>query len=376
MKIVRVKAAGLRGATPKGGWSDELKPDTVVHTLIAIETDEGVTGIGSVFTSEALVKASLEILEPLLLGQSALEPTRVSDNLHQNTFWQGRGGAITHTISGIDIALWDIFGKCTSQPIGRFLGGRVRERVMPYASLLMDEPNALAKNLEKLLAQGFVAFKIGWGAYGRVDDKHDELLVKTARETIGESAFLAVDAGASDAYWRNGLRWAINTSHMLAYYQVGWLEEAIRPDDLEDFVQLRKQSSVPISGGEVLTRRQSFLPFLQRGAFDIVQPDVTKVGGISEFQKIATIADAYGVQVIPHGWNTAVGLAADLQLASAIRSANKVEYITGSAYVDDLGKLPWSLDSDGYLTIPDGPGLGIELDPLKVEKYTGIANFA
>jgi L-alanine-DL-glutamate epimerase-like enolase superfamily enzyme len=88
----------------------------------------------------------------------------------------------------------------------------------------MDEPKAMAGNLENLLAQGFMAFKIGWGAYGRVDDKHDELLVKTARKTIGDKAFLAVDAGASDAYWRNGLRWAINTSHMLANYQVGWLE--------------------------------------------------------------------------------------------------------------------------------------------------------
>ena len=131
MKIVRIKAAGLRGATPKGGWSDELKPDTVVHTLVAVETDEGITGIGSVFTSEALVKASLEILEPLLIGERADEPSRVSEKLHQNTFWQGRGGAITHTISGIDIALWDIFGKATKQPIGRFFGGRIRERVMP-----------------------------------------------------------------------------------------------------------------------------------------------------------------------------------------------------------------------------------------------------
>lgn len=220
-----------------------------------------------------------------------------------------------------------------------------------------------------------MAFKIGWGAYGRIDDKHDELLVKTARETIGDKAFLAVDAGASDAYWRNGLRWAINTSHMLAFYQVGWLEEAIRPDDLDNFVELRKQSSVPISGGEVLTRRQSFLPFLQDGAFDIVQPDVTKVGGISEFKKIATLADAYGVQVIPHGWNTAVGLATDLQLASSISSSNKVEYITGSAYVDDIGKTPWKLDSDGFLEIPSGPGLGYELDPDKVEKYTGAKGF-
>jgi len=162
---------------------------------------------------------------------------------------------------------------------------------------------------------------------------------------------------------------------MLADYNVGWFEEALRPDDLEGFKELRKQSSVPISGGEVLTRRQSFTPFLTSGAFDIIQPDVTKVGGISEFIKIATIAEEFGVRVIPHGWNTAIGLAADLQLSSAIFTADKVEYCTGSAYVDDLSAKPWELDADGYLQIPTLPGIGFELDAKKVEKYSAISDF-
>lgn len=332
-------------------------------------------GVGSVFTSESLVKSSLEILEPLLVGETAFEPERVSEKLHQNTFWLGRGGAITHTISGLDTALWDIFGKVTGQPIGRFFGGRLREKVMPYASLLMDEPKAMTETLVSLVDEGFKAFKIGWGSFGRRDKANDELLVRTARKAIGDDAFLAVDAGGSDAYWRGNLRWAINTSHMLADYNVGWFEEALRPDDLEGFRELRKQSKVPISGGEVLTRRQSFTPFITTGAFDIVQPDVTKVGGISEFRKIATIAEEFGVRVIPHGWNTAIGLAVDLQLASSILSAEKVEYCTGSAYVDDLGINKWKLDSDGLLEIPTNPGLGFELDPTKLEKHSGVKDF-
>jgi len=111
MKIREIRALGLRGATPEGGWSNELRPDTCVHTLVAVHTDQGVTGVGSVFTSDDLVRASLGVLEPLYRGENALEPERVSEKLHQNTFWQGRGGAITHTISGIDIALWDILGR-------------------------------------------------------------------------------------------------------------------------------------------------------------------------------------------------------------------------------------------------------------------------
>lgn len=375
MKIVQVEIAGLRGATPKGGWSAELEPENVVHTLLAIKTDGGVVGVGSIFTSDSLVRSSLEVLKPLLIGETALEPERVSEKLHQNTFWLGRGGAITHTISGIDTALWDVFGKITGQPIGRLLGGRVREKVMPYASLLMEEPKSMTEKLLGLRSQGFRAFKIGWGTFGRIDSSNDELLVKTARAAIGDECFLAVDAGGSDAYWRGNLNWAINTSKMLHEYDVGWFEEALRPDDLEDFRQLRIQSPVPIAGGEALTRRQSFTPFLASGAFDIIQPDVTKVGGISEFRRIAHMADEFGVRVIPHGWNTAIGLAVDLQLSSAILSADKVEYCTGSAYVDDMSEMPWRLDEDGLLEIPTQPGIGFSLDPEKVEKYSGVRGF-
>ncbi len=119
----------------------------------------------------------------------------------------------------------------------------------------------------------------------------------------------------------NGLKWAIQTAHMLAEYQVGWFEEALRPDDIEDFKVLRKESPVPIAGGEVLTRRQAFLPWLSQGAFDIVQPDVTKVGGISEQRRIAWLADEFGVKYVGHGWNTAMGLAADLQMAYCFPSS-------------------------------------------------------
>src|SRR5581483_11164270 len=123
LRIREIRALGLRGATPEGGWSAELQADDCVHTLIEVITDEGLTGLGSVFTSAALVDASLQVLRPLYAGESAVEPERVAEKLHQHTFWQGRGGAITHTISGIDIALWDIFGKVTGQPVGRLLGG-------------------------------------------------------------------------------------------------------------------------------------------------------------------------------------------------------------------------------------------------------------
>jgi L-alanine-DL-glutamate epimerase-like enolase superfamily enzyme len=283
----------------------------------------------------------------------------------------GRGGSITHAISGIDIALWDILGKATGQPVGRLLGGRYRERVRPYASLLMDEPAALADHLLAVKAQGFRAFKMGWGPFGRVSDQLDEAIVKTARDAVGPESQLMVDAGGSDSFWGQGYKWALRTSQMLASYGVAWFEEPLKPDALADFVALRRAAPLPIAGGEVLTRRQSFQPWLQAGAFDIVQPDVTKVGGISEERRIGWLAQENGTRFIPHGWNTAVGLAADLHLASAFPDTDLVEYLTGSVYVDDLVLGGWHLDEEGMLPIPTSPGLGIDLDPDAVAKYGG-----
>ncbi len=370
MKITDVRAFGLRGSTPEGGWSNELQPDDCVHTLIRVSTDGGLTGWGSAFTSEALVKASLQILKPLYRGECALEPERVSEKLHQHTFWLGRGGSLTHTISGIDIALWDILGKAAGQPVGRLMGGRYRERVRPYASLLMREPDRMAAELLPVKQQGFRAFKIGWGPFGRRDRRTDEAIVKAAREAVGGDAMLMVDAGGSDAFWPGNFKWAVNTSAMLADYGVAWFEEALHPDALDDFVALRRASKVPISGGEVLTRRQAFEPWLRAGAFDIVQPDVTKCGGLSEERRVAQMARDYGVRFIPHGWNTAVGLAADLQLASAFADTDLVEYLTGSPFIDEIAAGGWKLDADGMLAIPSGPGLGVEIDKDALEKYS------
>jgi D-galactarolactone cycloisomerase len=372
IKITAIKAAGLRGSTPEGGWANEIKSDDCIHTLIVVYTDQGITGWGSSFTNDLLVEGALRILEPLLIGENALEPERVTEKLHANTFWMGRGGSVTHAISGINIALWDILGKATGQPVSTLLGGRYRERVLPYASLLMQEPQPLAAHLHAVQAQGFRAFKIGWGPFGRRSNLLDEQIVRAAREAVSDDALLMVDAGASDAFWQQGYKWALRAADMLADYGVKWFEEPLSPDNLADYVLLRSNARLPIAGGEVLTRRQSFVPWIQKGAFDIVQPDVTKVGGISEERRIAWMARDHGVQFVPHGWNTALGLASDLHLASACPGSDLVEYLTGSPFIDDIVEVPWKLDSDGMLPVPSGPGLGISINLDKVEKYSGL----
>jgi L-alanine-DL-glutamate epimerase-like enolase superfamily enzyme len=215
--------------------------------------------------------------------------------------------------------------------------------------------------------QGYRAFKIGWGPFRRRGShSYDEAIIRAAREALSEQDELMVDAGGSDAFWPNGLKWALRTADMLSAWDVRWFEEALRPDDIGAFVELRRQSRVPISGGEVLTRRQSFVPFLEAGAFDVVQPDVTKVGGISEQRRIAELADQHGVACVGHGWNTALGLAADLQLAAGLPHVDYVEYIVGSPYVDGILTDPFALDADGNLAIPQKPGLGVTIDASKL----------
>ncbi len=324
-----------------------------------MHTDAGITGHGSVFTDGRLVQAGLQVLEPLFRGETALEPERVAEKLHQNTFWMGRGGTLTHVISGIDIALWDILGKVTGQPVGRLLGGVHRRRAQPYCSLLMEEPARMRDVVAEYRGRGFRAFKIGWGPFGRAQDaKLDAAIVRAARDAAGDDAKLFVDAGASDAHWPHGLKWAIRTAAMLADHDVGWFEEPLRPDALEDFRHLRRVSPVPIAGGEVLTRRQTFLPWLAQGAFDIVQPDVTKVGGLSEQRRIAWMADDFGVRYVGHGWNTAIGLAADLQMAAATPHTDLVEFIGGSAYLDGITVAPFALDDEGLSRHSRTPGPG------------------
>jgi L-alanine-DL-glutamate epimerase-like enolase superfamily enzyme len=371
MKIQSVECLGLFGKSPKGGWSNEIRPEDSIHALVIIRSDEGHLGIGSVFTDARLVEAALAVLRPLIVGERADEPMRVVEKLNQNTFWMGRGGSLTHAISGVDIALWDIFGQITGQPIGRLLGGTYRTRVKAYASILMEMPELMREQTAFYRAQGFRAIKIGWGPFGRRESrKLDEEIVRAARAGAGDDCLLMVDAGASDAFWPNGLNWAVNTAEMLKDYDVHWFEEALVPDAMDDFRALRERSPVPIATGECLTRRQSYLPWFEARALDIVQPDVTKVGGISEQIQIARMANAFGIRYIGHGWNTAVGLAADLQIASAVPGADLVEYIGGSPYIDDITVGGWALDADGMLAIPDRPGLGITLDRDALREVT------
>ena len=371
MKITEVVTIPLCGATHDHGWPGGTDPNVQYNTLVEVRSDEGLAGLGSCYTTRALVEGSLDLLRPHLIGESGLEPDRVAEKLRQSMFWLGRGGSVEHTISGLDIALWDLCGKALGQPVSRLLGGNYRDRIKPYASILFDDPPRLREKLLEQRARGFRAIKMGWRPFGRVSRQLDEVLIKTARDAVGDDVELMVDAGGSEQFWPHGVTWARETARMLGDYGVVWFEEALRPTMSKAFASCVTSSPVLIASGEVLTRRQAFLPFITGRALDIIQPDITKCGGLSEARRLGWLAYDHGVLLVPHGWNTGVGVAADLALVAAMPVARWVEFQTGVPYIEEIVSPPFQLDAEGMLRIPTGPGLGIELNRDAIERYVG-----
>jgi L-alanine-DL-glutamate epimerase-like enolase superfamily enzyme len=338
------------------------------NTLIELKSECGISGYGSTYTTYALTCAAMKLIGPVIIGDDDIVPARVSEHLHQRNFWFGRGGSVTHVISGVDIAMWDLYGKTLGVSVSRLIGGRYRNSIRPYASLTFTDKLPFVPKIEEVVEKGFVGIKMGWGTLGRLDMKNDENVVAECRRAAGKAA-LMIDAGGSGTDYNVTYKRALETSKMMRNYDVEWYEEALRPDDIEGFIKLREHSPVRISSCEVLTRRQAFMPWIERGAVDIIQPDATKVGGLTEFLRIVWNAYDHGIDFVGHGYNTVFGVAADLQLAAALPNAEWVEYITPTPLLEDLTAEPFKI-IDGHIEIPDGPGLGIEPDMEKVKFYS------
>jgi len=276
---------------------------------------------------------------------------------------------MTHAISGINIALWDLAGKILQQPVSVLLGGAYRSSVPAYGSVLFAPVDSLPQRIQSAKERGFRAIKLGWEPFGQGSVAEDEKLVKVAREAGGDEMTLLIDAGGSTPFWNHRFKDALERAEMLADYDVYWYEEALAPDDLEGYARLTDLSPVKIAHGEVLTRRESFVPYFDRRAMDIVQPDVAKVGGLSEMRRIAWMAEQRGIELVPHGWNTAVGVAADIHLVASLPSKSFVEFNVGSPLVEDLSLPRFSLNSEGHLEVPTSPGLGLEIDRERLKYF-------
>lgn len=335
------------------------------YVLVEVFTDEGVIGIGAVDSHYPMVKSVIDpagehgLLAKLLIGEDPREVERLWAKMEQSTFWYGRGGGITHAMSGIDIALWDILGKSTGLPVAALLGGCRRRLVKPYASITANNIDALQKKVQRAIELGFKAIKIGWGALG-VDFEQTIKWVKTAREIAGPDVDIMVDFGCSGSGRAISVSAARKVIRAIAEYQLSWIEEPLTPDDINGFAELRQSVDVPISGGEVFVNLRDFKLLFEKRAVDIVQPDVCKAGGLTELKRIAFFANLENIFCVPHSWSTAICIAASIHLVASIPNGKYVEFQIENPLNTDLLVEPFEI-KDGYIEVPIKPGLGIEL---------------
>lgn len=341
------------------GWKLYV-PDRSFHVFVELTAEDGKSGWGAAYSQTGQVLGALDWLKRFVLNENALEVERVTEKLHQITFWFGRGGAMTHAISAVNVALWDLAGKLLGQPVHRLLGGAYRDEVPVYGSVLFRPISSLHDRIQQIIGRGFRAIKLGWDPFGKGSVREDAALVAAAREAAGQDVEIMIDAGGSYPFWPMRLKDALERARMLADYGVAWFEEPLPPDDIEGYARLTDLSPVRIAHGEVLTRRQAFVPYFARRAMDIAQPDVSKVGGLSEMRRIAWMAECHGIDIVPHGWNTAVGVAADIHFTSALPGRSYVEFNVGNPLVEEIVDPPFRLNENGRLPVPQAPGLGVQ----------------
>jgi L-rhamnonate dehydratase len=346
--------------------------------LIEIETDEELVGIGEACIHSERGEAALAAqkivdigFKPLLINEGPFDIHRIWLKLYGYCEWYGRAGVATYVISGIDVALWDIFGKALGVPIHTLLGGRFRDKIPVYASLLfdMDDPDGTAEMGKECVKQGYRAIKYGWGrtrerAFG-LDLKSDEKMIRTIRDVLGPDVQIMVDVGR---FVNLTKRQAVKLARMLEKYNVFWLEEPLPPEDIDGYVDLSRTVDIYIAAGESEYNLRDFKEYITRRAVDIIQPDVTKAGGFTIARKIVDLCEAWNLMMVPHGFSTVVNVAANLHLVASMPRAFILEYRkTPSPLISRLSKKPLMYE-DGCLKIPSDPGLGIEIDYSVVEE--------
>jgi len=369
MKITDVEAIYLR--LPQVKEQCDSGQDALI---VKVSTDAGITGIGEVDSAPLAVKGAIEGpfshttacgLRELLIGEDPFQTEYLWYKMYRKNIYGGRRGVGLHAMSGIDIALWDIKGKALGQPVWKLLGGGFHKRIRPYASSLFGPtPRATGELARRFRDRGFSAVKFGWDPMGR-DEETDIALVREARRGLGNGADLMIDAGL---VW--DAKTAIQRARAFAEYDIFWLEEPLLPDDYEGYRKLSEATDIRIAAGEEESNRLSFLELMDRGRIDVVQVDLTRVGGFTEAMKVASLAVDRGLPVVNHGFTTYINVAAALHFLNSIPNSFIAEFVVEEETTlrDFITRQKFAA-RDGYLEIPDAPGLGIDLDEEGIAKY-------
>lgn len=366
MKITDVRTIRLRAEIPSEGqvFSRSGIRNSRSATLVQVETDKAITGLGSCSGNGELIEfIVVNVLKPLLIGMDPTEIDAIWDKAYVRGGHKefGTRGIGVVALSGVDIALWDILGKVRGVPLYQLLGGKCRDKVPVYATALYpEEPSRVAKRARGFAEQGFHGVKIKVG----FDLDQDTRIVRAVREELGKDFVIMTDANQGYT-----LDVALKAADAFAECGAYWLEEPLFVEDIEGHATLREKGKTPIAVGENLHMCYAFENFIARGAVDFIQPDVARAGGITEIRKITAMATKQKVPVSFHTWGDGVALAASVHLAAALQDCIVMELdYTYNPLREELLREPFKV-LNGYLIPPEKPGLGIELNEEALERF-------
>lgn len=374
MKIIKIDTHVLLNQLEQSFFFSQWAYNERRICVVKITTDEGIYGWGEGYGPAEVIRQGIALLEPILIGSNPLENESLWFDMYRKTLDFARRSVLFAAISAIDIALWDIKGKALNLPISILLGGQHRKRVVPYATgLYFSESKTLDEDLvteaKEYVAQGFTAIKMKVGLSIKDDVRH----VKNVRDAIGPNIQLMVDS--NHAY---SLREAIELARKIEPYDIGWFEEPVSPEFYDQYAQLRQKTSIPIAGGECEYLRYGFLQLLQNKSVDIAQVEICASGGLTEAKRIGSLASTFGVEVIPHVWGTGIGFHAALHFIANIEPLPGrlfpadifIEYDRTENAIRDRLTFPAIQMDNGFIDIPQSPGLGIEIDPDALKEFS------
>lgn len=348
-------------------WGGEQLDDhhfRLTQWFVVVETDEGVSGTAGPLWPDA-ARLVLTQLRPLLIGRDPLATELLWDQMHRSQV-HGRQGDAMIALSAVDCALWDLKGKALGQPVWRLLGGPTRREVPAYASMLGYKVEDLGRVRERALEfkqQGYRAQK--WFFRNGPMDGHAGMklnvgLVRTLREALGEDYDIMLDC------WQSmNLDYAVELCSRIEEYRPRWLEEAFMPDRIDSHVKLKAKTRIPLSGAEHEYTRWGFKRFVEKEALDILQPDIYWCGGLSETLKITALATTHDLIVIPHGHSTPIGI--HYSAAQSPIHTPYQEYLVKWNEINMHFLADPIRPRDGVIHVPDAPGVGMALDPAKIE---------
>ena len=392
MRITDVEPILLRGEASYGATAggEEATDNGDWQLLVRIATDAGITGWAdaetlapaavAIISGQGMSIPGFQTLAGLLVGQDARDIQALWDRMYVGSAYYGRRGIGMQCMSAIDNALWSIRAQAAGVSLARLLGGRRRDSVTAYASTLFrDTPDGMAAAAKGYIARGFRAVKFGWGVFGQ-DEGRDRELVAAARDALGPDRHLLVDPGWYPAGWKDAKqpfasvlrtrREAERLCQWLADYKVGWIEDFIHPERFDEYATVRASSPTPIAAGEQVATVWDFERFIGQGCVDVVQPDLSRCGGISVALRVAQMAEQAGIDLVPHSWLTHLLTGYSLQLIATLPKAKFVEFnVSQSPLTSGIAKASFDLRADGTVDIPDTPGIGVEVDTDFVARH-------